>query len=51
MIINYKGYTIDDGVTYNNYVSVQLNNGDDLIFKSVEEAKKALDEIIANNWD
>lgn len=51
MIINYKGYTIDDGVTYNNIVSVQLNNGDDLIFDSVEEAKKALDEIIDNNWD
>lgn len=44
-IIEYKGYTIDNGVTYNNIVSVQLQNGDDLIFKSVEEAKKAIDEL------
>ena len=42
-VINYKGYVIDNGVTYENLVSVQLSNGDDLMFRSVEEAKRFID--------
>lgn len=42
-IIEYKGYIIDNGVTYKNIVSVQIWNGDDIIFESVEEAKRFID--------
>ena len=42
-VISYKGYVIDNGVTYENLVSVQLPNGDDLMFRSVEEAKEFVD--------
>ena len=34
-IINYKGYVIDNGVTYENLITVQIWNGDDIIFESV----------------
>lgn len=44
MEIEYKGYVIDNGLMYENLISV-FYNGDDLIFKSVEDAKKFIDEI------
>lgn len=44
-IIEYKGYFIDNKVTYENLITVQLFNGDDVIFKTVEEAKRFIDEI------
>ena len=42
-IINYKGYVIDNKVTYENLITVQIWNGDDIIFESVEEAKRFID--------
>ena len=42
-IINYKGYTIDVFMTYENLISVQDFSGDDLIFQTVEEAKTWID--------
>jgi hypothetical protein len=44
MEIEYKGYVIDNGLVYENLITV-FYNGDDLIFKSVEDAKEFIDEI------
>lgn len=44
MEIEYKGYVIDNGWVYENLITVQYC-GDDLIFKSVEDAKEFIDEI------
>lgn len=44
MEINYKNYTIDVYFTYDNLITV-FYNGDDIIFKTIEEAKIFIDEI------
>lgn len=44
MEIEYKGYYIDNGYVYDNLITVQYC-GDDIIFKTVDEAKKFIDEI------
>lgn len=44
MEIEYKGYVIDNGYMYDNLITV-FYNGDDLIFKSMEDAKEFIDEI------
>ena len=44
MEIEYKGYVIDNGYVYDNLITVQYN-GDDLVFKTIGEAKEFIDEI------
>lgn len=44
MEIEYKDYVIDNGLVYENLITV-FYNGDDLVFKSVEDAKEFIDEI------
>lgn len=43
-IIEYKGYYIEVGLFYNDSITVQYC-GDDLIFDTIENAKKFIDEI------
>ena len=45
--IEYKGYTIDNGLTYPNMVSVFVD-GDDWLFDTVEEAKAEIDNFVDN---
>lgn len=40
--IEYKGYTIENGLYNGAYYTVQYH-GDDLVFKSVTEAKRFID--------
>ena len=48
MTIEYKGYGIDVGLTYEGMISVQYC-GDDLFFKTVEDAKEFIDSIAVEN--
>lgn len=45
--IEYKGYIIDNGLTYPNMVSVFVD-GDDWLFNTVEEAKAEIDNFVSN---
>jgi hypothetical protein len=50
MTIEYKGFSIDVGVTYEGQISVQYL-GDDVFFYTVEDAKNWIDSLENDSWD